>query len=319
MSKIEQHVSGLEWAQAQIGGDCAVIRLPQAASKRVYYRLQQAKCSWVLMDATAEVGSARQSASLTDFFSGLGVRVPRVVAAQLNCGWLLIEDLGSDRLLERLCLQPQSVGDWYQAAWRILLRLQTAATKKVELLSMDFSFARRESMRFMTDFVPTRPSTDGDLPAMERAIAELAALVAAQPQGLSHRDFHAANLMCLADGELGVLDFQAAFYAPLVYDAVSLLRDCYIDWPPAQVMDWLHQFYLSSPLWQEHYTSFAELKEDFNLVSLQRHLKCAGLFVALVQSGQTEYQAAIPRTLSYLRAVCEQDTRWGCFLKALTE
>ena len=35
------------------------------------------------------------------------------------------------------------------------------------------------------------------------------------------------------------LDFQDAVYGPVTYDAVSLLKDCYIAWPPARVRDWL--------------------------------------------------------------------------------
>jgi hypothetical protein len=317
VAKIEQYASALDWARAQVDGDFEVSRLPQAASQRIYYRLQQAQRSWVLMDAAAEIESAKQTARLTELFASLQVRVPQIIAAALSRGWLLLEDLGADRLLERLRAQPELADTWYQAARRVLLHMQTASVNAAEWPVMDQAFAKRESMRFITDFVPAQPAGDWDMAAMEMAIDELADLVAAQPQGLSHRDFHAANLMCMADGELGVLDFQSAFYAPLVYDAVSLLRDCYIDWPSEQVMHWLQQFYEASPLWQQHYVSFAALKQDFDCVSLQRHLKCAGLFVALTKAGQMEYAAAIPRTVQYLHEVCQQDERWSCFLPVL--
>ena len=52
-----------------------------------------------------------------------------------------------------------------------------------------------------------------------------------QPQVFMHRDYHSANLMVLPEDDVGILDFQDAFIGPVTYDLVSLLRDCYIDWP----------------------------------------------------------------------------------------
>ncbi len=42
--------------------------------------------------------------------------------------------------------------------------------------------------------------------------------------------------MYLTDKSTGVLDFQDAFIGPVTYDLVSLLRDCYIDWPEKFVL-----------------------------------------------------------------------------------
>jgi hypothetical protein len=39
------------------------------------------------------------------------------------------------------------------------------------------------------------------------------------------------------------LDFQDAVYGPITYDAASLLRDAYIDWPKEQVHKWVLKFY----------------------------------------------------------------------------
>jgi hypothetical protein len=317
MTKIDQSSPAIHWALSQLGADCKVLPLPKAASQRIYYRLQQGKESWVLMDASLEIDSAKQSAELTDLFVSLGVRVPRLVAKELSQGWLISEDFGDKRLLEQLRREPDSAEQWYPLAWKTLLRLQRAHQISAQLLSMDLAWAKRESMRFVNEYLPALPEGDWDQLAMESVIDALATDVAAQPQGLSHRDFHAANLMCLPDDELGVLDFQSAFYAPLVYDTVSLLRDCYIDWPAQLVERWLQQFYASSPLWQQHYVSFDALQQAFAAVSLQRHLKCLGLFVSLVKAGQRDYLPAIPRTLRYVQQVCQQNPSWQLFLPAV--
>ena len=67
-----------------------------------------------------------------------------------------------------------------------------------------------------------------------------------QPQVFVHRDYHSRNLM-VCDGTVqgtnpGVLDFQDAVFGPVTYDLVSLLRDCYIEWPEQRVVDWAITF-----------------------------------------------------------------------------
>ena len=42
--------------------------------------------------------------------------------------------------------------------------------------------------------------------------------------------------MVLGDDELGVIDFQT-LCAVVTYDAVSLLRDCYVEWPDELVLE----------------------------------------------------------------------------------
>jgi aminoglycoside/choline kinase family phosphotransferase len=41
----------------------------------------------------------------------------------------------------------------------------------------------------------------------------------------------------------GIIDFQDAVIGPVTYDAVSLLRDCYINWPDEQIERWLLPYY----------------------------------------------------------------------------
>ena len=73
---------------------------------------------------------------------------------------------------------------------------------------------------------------------MRALFAQLIDSALEQPRVLVHRDFHSRNLMLVGDDELAVIDFQDAVVGPVTYDLVSLLRDCYIQWPVAQVQDW---------------------------------------------------------------------------------
>ncbi len=318
MSATKYQQPSVLWALSELGEDCACFALEQAASFRQYFRFVRANNSWILMDASQEVESAREFVQVASLLLGLGLRVPFVIASDLTQGWLITEDFGDRRLLETLLQKPELATQWYQKAWQVLLQLQRAGDFSPLLPKMDYAFAKRESMRLLHDFVPALSQHERwDLAAIERAIELLSESVVAQPFGLAHRDFHAANLMCLDSQEIGVLDFQSAFYAPMAYDIVSLLRDCYIDWPDHEINHWLRLFFQDSALWRSHFQRFSDFKQAFDEVSLQRHLKCLGLFVHLVKKGQSLYLSALPRTLRYVRDVCQRDARWHPILPVI--
>ena len=129
-----------------------------------------------------------------------------------------------------------------------------------------------------------------------------------QPTACVHRDYHSRNLMRLAHGNPGVIDFQDAVVGPISYDLVSLLRDCYIGWPAARVAAWIDAY-----LGQAQAAGLlAGVTRDrlhawFDLMGAQRHLKAAGIFARLNhRDGKPGYLADIPRTLGYIVDVGER-------------
>jgi aminoglycoside/choline kinase family phosphotransferase len=106
----------------------------------------------------------------------------------------------------------------------------------------------------------------------------------------------------------GILDFQDAVLGPVTYDLVSLLRDCYVDWPEERVQRWA-QCYLDLALdcgilREEHSAAFAGW---FDLMGVQRHLKAAGIFARLaLRDGRPDYLGYLPRTLGYVCQVGER-------------
>jgi aminoglycoside/choline kinase family phosphotransferase len=103
----------------------------------------------------------------------------------------------------------------------------------------------------------------------------------------------------------GVLDFQDAVFGPITYDLVSLLRDCYIDWPLARVHGWVRDYLVMAKQAGLHVgPSEADFLRWFDLMGVQRHLKAIGIFARLWhRDGKAGYLADIPRTLNYIRSV----------------
>jgi aminoglycoside/choline kinase family phosphotransferase len=101
----------------------------------------------------------------------------------------------------------------------------------------------------------------------------------------------------------GILDFQDAVAGPIAYDLVSLLKDCYIDWPRGRVEGWVREYRREmGARGLDTGTSDVEFLRWFDLVGLQRHLKVLGIFARLwYRDGKAGYLADLPRTLEYVR------------------
>ena len=122
-----------------------------------------------------------------------------------------------------------------------------------------------------------------------------------QPHVFMHRDYHSANLMVLPENQIGILDFQDAFIGPIAYDLVSLLRDCYIDWPDFLVtklaLAYLNK--LDNPAIDQQ-----QFLRWFDLMGLQRHLKALLTFSRkFIRDFNNQYLRYIPRTLNYIQVM----------------
>jgi aminoglycoside/choline kinase family phosphotransferase len=119
----------------------------------------------------------------------------------------------------------------------------------------------------------------------------------------------------------GVLDFQDAVAGPVAYDAISLLRDVYIEWPRERVEAWLLEYHRGAlgegiPVAADA----TEFLRDADLIGAQRHLKIAGIFCRLYyRDGKSDYLRDIPLTLRYLMDECERQPELAALGNLLEE
>ena len=84
---------------------------------------------------------------------------------------------------------------------------------------------------------------------------------------------------------------------------MSLLKDCYIDWPRARVERWVsgYRTQLVGGGGELAGASEREFLRWFDLIGLQRHIKVLGIFARLwYRDGKSGYLADLPRTLDYV-------------------
>ena len=119
--------------------------------------------------------------------------------------------------------------------------------------------------------------------------------------------------MLLENDELGIIDFQDAVKGPVVYDIVSLLRDCYVRWPDEIIAPLSEDYrqrvqqYFSHGNFPSENISKEKWQYWFDLTGLQRHIKASGIFARLHHRDQkSAYLADIPLTLTYIQDISAQ-------------
>lgn len=274
------------------------------ASFRSYLRLQTAAESLIIMDAPPEKEPCNQFIAVAQKLRDAGLSAPEIIAQNQAEGFLVLTDFGGSDYLSQL--SSESEGSLYGDALEALLQMQTRIDA-TDFPPYDEALLNREMDLFHDWFlgkllgISLDPGQQAIWQTIKQALIENAL---AQPQVFVHRDYHSRNLMQLESGNPGILDFQDAVKGPITYDLVSLLRDCYIDWPPIRVDQLALDYYELARGNDLVDVKAAQFMHWFNLMGMQRHLKAIGIFSRLkIRDGKSGYLQDIPRTLEYLRQI----------------
>ncbi|WP_371923566.1 aminoglycoside phosphotransferase family protein [Pseudomonas sp. OIL-1] len=284
------------------------------ASFRRYFRWRDGVRSLVIMDAPPEREDSTPFVKVADLLAEAGVRVPHIYVADLQQGFLLMEDLGSHTFLESI---QAGISDaerqrLFSAAIAVLVRWQATSRPGV-LPEYDEAVLSRELALFPDWYVGKhigRAMTAEESADWNEVCTVLLGSILNEARVFVHRDYMPRNLMTAA-GEPGVLDFQDALYGPVSYDATSLFADAFFSWPAAERDAWLREY------WQQAKEAGVPVPDDpeafldqSRLMGVQRHLKVLGIFARIrYRDGKARYLEDAPRFIRYLREACVQDAR----------
>ncbi|WP_337058644.1 aminoglycoside phosphotransferase family protein [Pseudomonas sp. USHLN015] len=274
------------------------------ASFRRYFRWQAQGRSLILMDAPPPQEDCRPFVKVAGMLAEAGVHVPRILAADLEQGFLLLDDLGRQTYLE--VIDAENADALFEDAFQALLALQQRSLD-APMPAYDDALLRRE-LQLFPDWYLTRhlgiELAGEQLAAWERTCDLLVASALAQPRVLVHRDYMPRNLM-LSTPNPGVLDFQDAVYGPVTYDVTSLFKDAFLSWPEVRVRNWLERYWnLAREAGVPVQPQFDDFLRASDLMGVQRHLKVIGIFARIChRDGKPKYLGDVPRFFSYIEAV----------------
>lgn len=270
------------------------------ASFRRYFRARSASAQFIAVDAPPDKEDSAPFVNIGQRWREAGLQVPNILLADLDLGFMLLEDFGDQMLLPTL---DRSVPSPYSGALETLLELQQVEDR--ELSPYSAQVLQREMGLFDEWFLGRCLGLNAKdwMPLLEPIYALLVERAETQLQVPVHRDYHSRNLMLCADGSLGVIDYQDALLGPITYDLVSLLRDSYIEWPAERVEVWVEGYRQQLVNAGFDMPEPAEFLKDFYLMGMQRQLKVVGIFCRLwLRDGKQGYLKDIPRTFDYLHS-----------------
>lgn len=275
------------------------------ASFRRYFRLQLADRTLIAMDAPPELENSEPFVRINHLFAEAQLQVPKIYAADLNQGFILLADLGTMSYLQ--ALNEKTADQLYGDALQSLCKLQQYSLNKPSVLPTYSAEKLLAEMHlfdewFLQQWLKITPNEHirGLLHSVFQRLIDTAMQ---QPQVWVHRDYHSRNLMVTANNNPGIIDFQDAVYGPITYDLVSLLRDSYIAWPNQQVQHWseCYRFMAMETEILPPETSSEQWSQWFDWMGIQRQLKVLGIFTRLkLRDHKSEYLNDLPQTLDYL-------------------
>jgi aminoglycoside/choline kinase family phosphotransferase len=326
----EQRVRGaVARATGREASGLPVRRLAGHASMRSYWRVGAAPASWVVMvmppgarpEEVTKGGPPREDpfVDVQRWLARAGIRVPAVVGfepADPEGGLMVLEDLGDVTLEEgirRARARPDQGGveGLYERAIDQLARLRAAGELRPDPACV--AFGRRfdadlyrweldHFREWLLEAWKGAALSPAGRALVDREFDRIAAALAAEPLGFTHRDYQSRNLMVLPSGEQAVIDFQDALLGPRQYDLVALLRDSYVELPADLVERMLRRYLLRLAEAGGPSLPYGPFRELFDLLTVQRKLKDAGRFVFIDRVRKNPgFLPSIPASLRYVR------------------
>jgi len=320
---------------------CRIRYLQGDASTRTYARLWQGDRTELLMDAPRQADGppirdgksyskiahlaedmVRPFVAIAAVLVEQGLSAPRVLAADLEHGLALVEDLG-DRLFGAEIAAGTAKALLYRSAVDVLLRLRAVPVPARFKLPDGGSYAlpRRDRAAFEIELEllidwywpalkdgPCPPARRAEFRELWRGILDQ---LLALPGAWFLRDFHSPNLIWLPEREglarVGILDFQDALNEHAAFDLVSLLQDARLDIPEALERE-LFEYYCANAQARDAAFDRTSFAGAYAMFGAQRNTRLLGLWVRLLRrDGKPHYLQHIPRTWGYL----ERNLRHG--------
>ncbi|KAA9133402.1 phosphotransferase [Marinihelvus fidelis] len=304
----------LAWAEAQLQRALAIEPLAGDASFRRYFRLRDDASSWVVMDAPPDRENCAPFIDVDRRLRDAALPAPAIIAADLDAGFLLLDDLG-DTLL-RDALTTNNADAWFPPLLDMLGSFASSVDASglpaydrqqllVELeLFPHWYLERHKACRLSCE--------DWDI--WEALCTRVINTALGQPQVFVHHDFHSCNLLVQPDDTLAVIDFQDAVRGPVTYDLASLLWDRYIHWPRSRLEGWMEA--ARQRLAPD--TDSATWVRWCDWMGLQRNLKIVGIFARLHhRDGKAGYLPLIPMFWRYLGDVLPRYPEFAEFAELL--
>lgn len=284
--------------EAKLPSMKSLTKLAGQASYREYYRVELENHEPLILMKLPE-GASSVAEEITDsdfeisdlafinvhqYLSQINLPIPKIYTYDQDQTLILLEDLGDDSF--ESVLTPENKIDHYKKAIDCLIKVQNQTSKNhnQNCISFHRKFNHKLLLWEMEHFLEygIEDYYQIKIPSSEKnefmdLSSQLVNEILKSPFGFTHRDFQSRNLHYKND-QLYIIDFQDSLIGPLAYDLVALLRDSYVVLSSEEITELLHYYIDQLPHDHPYFNKYDQLKNDFDLITIQRKLKDTGRF-----------------------------------------
>ena len=280
-------------------------KIKSDASFREFFRLYKGKKTSIIVTSKKErFKNLVLYSAVNKFLKKNGIYTPKLISDHFSEGIMEIEDLGNNTLLTSIKNSKNKI-NLYKKCVDIIIKIQKIKpVKKIKLNSNKYFHLNtfnllnlhKESDLFFDWYlvgVLGKKKTTKFKKIIKKELNKLYKKLFFKNNFIVHRDFHISNIM-QTNKKLGVIDTQDAILGNPLYDLASLIDDVRFR-VPTKVKNKTFQYYLKNCSIKKKQVDF--LKNDFDILSVQRNLKILGIFYRLFKrDNKRHYLKYLPYT-----------------------
>ena len=278
------------------------------ASFREFYRLQKGKNTSIIVQAKKEkFKNLITYIVVNKILARYKIYAPKLISNHYEHNIIEITDLGQKSFYNLIIKKKNKFRD-YKDLIKIIIKLQNIKLQqnyrlgkfKINFQNYSIRNLHKESDLFFDwylkyCFKSSKLKRIKDI--IKNELTKIYKKLYFHNNTFVHRDFHASNIM-INKNKLGLIDSQDAIIGNPLYDVASLIDDVRIKLPSNLQEKLLNFYYNKSKFKKEKYKN---LKNDFEILSVQRNLKILGIFVRLCKrDGKPNYLKYLPYTWSLI-------------------
>ncbi len=275
------------------------------ASFREFFRLHKGKKTSIIVVAKKQrFKNLVVYSAINRFLRKKGIYTPKLISEHFKEGIMELEDFGNNTLLNHLKRSKNKL-NFYKKCVDVILKIQKIkAVRKIKFSSSKYfnlstyntANLHKESNLFFNWYLPGvlgKKRSSKYKKIIKKELNKLYKKIFFKNQFIVHRDFHVSNIM-LFNKKLGIIDTQDAILGNPMYDLASLVDDVRVK-VPSKIKEETFQYYLKNCLIKKKQINL--LKNDFDILSIQRNLKILGVFYRLFKrDSKPEYLKYLPHT-----------------------
>lgn len=281
-----------------LGASDRIEKLSGDASSREYFRLHKKDESLIVC---VEEPHGQQSKDFNTITSQIEtvLRTPKILYYNPNDSIIILEDVGSQSLKDYcdtngLKQHLKAVDDIhiYQQLPKDVCQNRYFDEEKI---SFEFDLA----VKYFLNTYGNVELSDSEKSVVDSVRKIIIDYYESHKEVVCHRDYHSNNIYVKED-VLFHIDYQDMRIGPRMYDLVSLVDDCYIQFSDKDKKLLVEQYD------DDFYTKYLS---DYHIVQVQRTFKALGSFAYLnIEKSKSNYLVHIPVNIQKLINICEDSS-----------